>query len=246
MVESDLIFYKRNRFGIFVKYNSPEEHSHFAKHIIIAENPILFKIEGENLLSSGLIIQSNVSHKLEYEEGEIIFTMLIDEGSKFSDYLDDNFLMDRRCIELPEEILEKSKLFLKELKIRELDKYLMENLYIDDDENREVDDRIKKAIDYIEEIETIDSTLFKKISAITYLSESRFSHLFREEMGTSFKNYILHKRIQRVCELVMIYGYSITDAAIEAGFSSSSHFSTACKNKFGISLTDFMNSLNWK
>ncbi len=75
-----------------------------------------------------------------------------------------------------------------------------------------------------------------------FLSKSRFLHLFKEEVGIDLKNYLLLKRMEKVYRAVIQKHMRITEAAIMAGFSSSSHFAEACKKHYGISLTDFMSA----
>jgi AraC-like DNA-binding protein len=65
------------------------------------------------------------------------------------------------------------------------------------------------------------------------LSPSRFLHLFRDQTGTSFRRYRLWARMLRA-GAVMGAGRNLTAAAIEAGFCSPSHFSSAFHGMFGL------------
>ena len=51
---------------------------------------------------------------------------------------------------------------------------------------------------------------------------------------------IAQKKFEKAFILMFVKGYSITDAAVGAGFSSSSHIATAFKNHFGISISKFV------
>ncbi len=76
-----------------------------------------------------------------------------------------------------------------------------------------------------------------KAAAFACMSVSRFQHIFRDVTGTTFRRYRLWKRMTIVAHHLAAQA-SLTDAATEAGFSSSSHLSTAFKDMFGIRPSD--------
>lgn len=65
------------------------------------------------------------------------------------------------------------------------------------------------------------------------LSSGRARHLFAEETGLPFRTYLLWRRLMRTVELFSA-GASLTDAALGAGFSDSSHLSRTFRRMFGI------------
>ncbi len=73
------------------------------------------------------------------------------------------------------------------------------------------------------------------------LSTSRFQHLFRAAMGVPFRRYRLWSRMARVAH-VLADGGNLTQAALEAGFASSAHFSAAFRTMFGLSPTQLLAS----
>lgn len=70
-------------------------------------------------------------------------------------------------------------------------------------------------------------------AGIACLSESRFSHLFVEQVGLPFRTYLLWRRLTIAVER-MAAGGSLTSAAHEAGFADSAHFSRTFLRMFGI------------
>ena len=66
------------------------------------------------------------------------------------------------------------------------------------------------------------------------LSPGRARHLFVEQTGLAFRKYLLWLRISRALAL-FARGASLTQAAHEAGFSDSAHFSRTFRRMFGIS-----------
>ena len=65
------------------------------------------------------------------------------------------------------------------------------------------------------------------------LSSSRLSHLFSEKTGISLKSYLTLHQLQRAFRAIL-QGSSITDAAMNAGFDSPSHFASTAKRLMGL------------
>jgi AraC-like DNA-binding protein len=65
------------------------------------------------------------------------------------------------------------------------------------------------------------------------LSQSRFLHLFKSETGLPYRRYRLWMRIGAALATVRAGG-TLTEAAHSAGFSSSSHFTSAFTGMFGM------------
>ena len=65
------------------------------------------------------------------------------------------------------------------------------------------------------------------------LSESRFSHLFRKQIGMPVRSYRRWVRLGTAL-VRALGGLSFTQSALEAGFSDASHFSRSCRQTFGL------------
>lgn len=72
------------------------------------------------------------------------------------------------------------------------------------------------------------------------LSKSRLAHLFSEQTGVTLKSYLQFKRIERAFRQ-MAYGHTITEAAYETGFSSSSHIASSSRKLTGMKLRELLN-----
>ncbi|MFN0116235.1 MAG: helix-turn-helix domain-containing protein [Paracoccaceae bacterium] len=70
-------------------------------------------------------------------------------------------------------------------------------------------------------------------AGIACLSESRFSHLFVREVGLQFRTYMLWRRLMRAVDGIAA-GASLTEAAHDAGFADSAHFSRTFLRMFGV------------
>lgn len=109
---------------------------------------------------------------------------------------------------------------------------LIERLAASSSSTPNVDPRLAKVLDKL----LADPEL--RISArdaagIACLSESRFSHLFVEQVGLPFRTYLLWLRLSVAVDR-MVGGGSLTSAAHDAGFADSAHFSRTFVRMFGV------------
>jgi len=65
------------------------------------------------------------------------------------------------------------------------------------------------------------------------LSESRLNKLFKDQIGIPITKYRLQLRLS-IGIILLAAGYKVTEAAYEAGFSSSAHFSTCFSDMIGV------------
>ena len=104
----------------------------------------------------------------------------------------------------------------------------------------EFDQRIAMLLRMIDTCDC-DETLHqvKYIAKEMSISESRLSHLFKEETGIPLKSYIVLHKLQRVYQRIFD-GARFTNAAIESGFDSSSHFAFNNKKMTGMAARDII------
>jgi len=95
-----------------------------------------------------------------------------------------------------------------------------------------IDVRLRAALDRIRAAPGAAFTL-AEVAAAAALSPGRFRHLFVEQVGISFRAYVLWTRINRAVSLAMD-GASWTDAAHEAGFADSAHLTRTFRRMFGV------------
>lgn len=75
------------------------------------------------------------------------------------------------------------------------------------------------------------------VASTLNLSQGRFLHLFKEQMGIAWRPYLLWRRM--LCAVaLLISGKSATEAAHVAGFSDSAHLSRSFRSMFGLSIRD--------
>jgi AraC-like DNA-binding protein len=73
------------------------------------------------------------------------------------------------------------------------------------------------------------------------LSVSRFLHLFKQEVGVPFRPFRAWKRARSLLDLVSRSG-SLTDMALDSGYTDSSHFSNSVRNTYGVKASEMVAS----
>jgi AraC-like DNA-binding protein len=79
----------------------------------------------------------------------------------------------------------------------------------------------------------------KSLANTVYLSESRLRSLFKDVTGVPLHRYVLWNKIRFATNQIMA-GDSVNEAAIEAGFTDSSHFHKMMVKMFGESPSGFL------
>jgi len=97
---------------------------------------------------------------------------------------------------------------------------------------QKMDERILRAIHFMKNSENENMNL-KQIADLISLSPGRFYHLFKQETGLTFRQFILH--LKMVNSLHAIHNHhTLTHASHFGGFSDQSHFIKTFKKAFGI------------
>ena len=94
------------------------------------------------------------------------------------------------------------------------------------------DPRVQKIIDFVAARLDGPITLSAAAKAVG-LSPGRVRHLFVEQTGLPFRTYLLWLRLTKAVG-IFAGGGSLTEAAHEAGFADSAHFSRTFRRMFGI------------
>lgn len=100
------------------------------------------------------------------------------------------------------------------------------------------DKRLRRALIYIH-------THFQKPIAAADVAEyigyspNYFSNIFKKQIGTAFQNYLQDLRLNFAMNILKFSDISVTEACLESGFRTLSHFISTFKNKFGCSPENF-------
>ncbi len=93
-----------------------------------------------------------------------------------------------------------------------------------------IDPRIAHSIVSIRH--TSNPTL-KEISQAIHLSSSRFSHLFKQQTGISFREFVLYTKLVKSLKAIYLH-QSLTDSSYSGGFADQAHFTRTYFKAFGI------------
>jgi AraC family transcriptional regulator len=81
------------------------------------------------------------------------------------------------------------------------------------------------------------------LAQLIKLSQSHFTHLFRQSTGKSPYQYLLQLRVDRATELLKLGGLSIADVAVAVGFYDQSHLTKQMKRLLGFTPRQFRQRL---
>ena len=96
----------------------------------------------------------------------------------------------------------------------------------------------------IERMRNLDTELSLQVLAKeSGYSRVHFSRMFRAATGYAPHNYLLKLRVDRVRELLLSSTLSLTEIALECGFSSHSHLSRVFRQVLGATPSEYRRSL---
>lgn len=108
----------------------------------------------------------------------------------------------------------------------------------------EYDNRIGKVIEYLNKNDLEYDSMIKTLRAITNLSESRLSHLFKLNIGISLKKYLIWTRLKSTVKIHLNSKDDLFSALIKSGFYDHPHYSKNFKSMLGIKPSSAYNSRN--
>ncbi len=106
---------------------------------------------------------------------------------------------------------------------------------------RKTDARIQIIFDYIADLEEKKAGL-AELARLVNLSESRLAHIFKDQVGIPVRRFLLWARMMATLKSV-IHTQSLTEAAMNAGFSDSAHFTRTFRQMFGVTPSLYIKNL---
>jgi AraC-like DNA-binding protein len=107
------------------------------------------------------------------------------------------------------------------------------------DTSHALDTRIDKVVQLIKE-DISQSYSVEELANRVNLSPTRLVHLFKEQTGVPIRRFRQWNRMKAVVAWVAAGG-TLTEAALQAGFSDSAHLSRAFRNMFGLKPSFLLN-----
>ncbi|MCD4831894.1 MAG: PocR ligand-binding domain-containing protein [Anaerohalosphaeraceae bacterium] len=98
--------------------------------------------------------------------------------------------------------------------------------------------QIKPAIDYIE-ANYREPVNLADIAEAAYLSVSRLSHIFKEQMGVTLVDYLTSVRIEHAKAILISTDKNCTEACFDSGYNNQSYFTRIFKSLVGVTPKQF-------
>ena len=229
-------------------YRQPEFHKHLAQHII-------FSLEGTMVCQTsemskvecrGIVIDGETLHTVD-GFGREMLVFILDDTTDLAEQINEKYLCNESSRVLSDILCDQITTMWKTLSIQDVLRFCRQcfNLLGISEKNTTVSDqRIAGALLQILRMKEISETTILKLSNSCCLSQSRFSHLFKKQTGISLNSYLVLSKLRKAYYYLSL-GHNITTAALEAGFSSSSHFAATSKTMLGLTGSDVRKNWEW-
>jgi AraC-like DNA-binding protein len=221
-------------------------HSHNTLQLILdTQKDFRFKTSSSGWATyKSLIIKENVSHQLD-TNGSVQLIIYLDAGTRIAQAIKSKYLAENEIQPLDLNVfhfvnsseLQRALLMPDPSIFESVIKRVLACLSLEI-ENVRTDPRILLAEQTISTTHPQDITI-RSVADKVCLSESRLRSLFKKVTGASLYRYMLWNKIWYATNQIMA-GYSVNEAAIDAGFTDGSHFHKMMVQMFGISPSKFL------
>ena len=185
----------------------------------------VFRSIGENNLSSSLF--------LNYLAMDMYFTMvrfLRQLGRRVDE-------IDEKCGDINTVL--KNRVTVEEIR-RYLSDYLRELITLRDQNTEKRYGRIlREAVSYIDENYDRDDISLNKVAETVGMSPNHFSSIFSQEMGMTFIEYLISRRMQKAKELLRTTQMRSSEIAYRVGYRDPHYFSSTFKKMQGITPREY-------
>ncbi len=98
---------------------------------------------------------------------------------------------------------------------------------------------LHKAIEYIDENFDKEDISLNVVSSVANISPNHFSAIFSQEMGVTFIEYLIGKRMERAKELLMTTDMRSSEIAYQVGYKDPHYFSFTFKKTQGMTTKEY-------
>lgn len=206
------------------------EHSHNATQIVVGlRGDVKILINGEWKVGNFFIIPPNIKHKTVFL-GMVAMMYADSEDARFDS-------KDSPSISISDEIKKKLlESFHSPPDVQGAEKIydeVLKQVGFSRPRSGSIDGRVLKCLKYIDAHYT-ESLTMERMCTELQIPESTVSHLFSKEVGIPFRRYLIWKRLKSSVYHFLNSSCSLTEAAVEAGFSDQPHFTKCFKEIFGV------------
>lgn len=242
------------------EYFSPHWHEHIELHYILkgrtticCNHQVIQASQGEVIIVNSNELHVGTSDTGRMEAIVIIFALdsftkdLVQQNVLFQPLIQEDKWLNRLFTSIYQENQNKQsgyKLACKGM-IYELIAYLVRNYGVENLSEREGAkrkrelERLNTVLQYIGNNYSEPVTI-PQLAKMMHVSEGRFGHLFKENVGKSPLNYINEVRLKKTVHLLQQGRFNVSEAALEAGFCDINHFGRQFKKYYGCTPTEFI------
>ena len=234
-------FYFQDHLMLITEKEPEKPHRHLASHLVLSlDCDMEWEVAGEKIKCRGIYIDSNVEHVC-FTKGHFVLFMFF-KTSSWACSMEESLLKGEPYALIDETLVEKVCGIVKSVEDinnppepEVLDEAILSACNFSNNLERRYDSRIADAIATMENTETISENTIAQLAEGAFLSQSRFSHLFKEQTGMSLASWIAFEKLRKTYKN-LLNGKNITESCMLAGFDSPSHCAASCTKMFGISL----------
>ncbi len=231
------IYWDSDKISMLTDHLDSSAHSHgMIQFFLCLEDELEIKVGKEKLKCSSVLVNKNVRHSFKANK-KLHFTCVIEPVSDIGRELK-CFLQDKDYYVLDDgkaNEIKKMAFPMKDTFDKGTYTVLMTRIYECFNityAQKQYDSRILEFLTMLEHC-SCDEHSIEEYAGKLFLSPSRFSHLFREQVGITLKNYLTLHQLERAFQ-GMLMGKRITEAALDVGFDSPSHFAATVKRMMGL------------
>lgn len=239
MTQEKRLWLARDR-ALFVGELPPTRlHAHAAPVLLIGmSGPITLKFaDGRHETCHSALVDAGVDHELD-SGGEYMASLYLEPDAPESRLLNAGWLSDQPVVFDPIAPCHRTRSLMRALQSFNLAQILPASAL---GQQTTLDKRIARSMDYLRNLGDLPFNR-ANLAGQVHLSESRFNHLFRAEVGISFRRYRSWSRLRSVIYHVA-KDQSLTDAALNAGLHDSAHLSRMFQSMIGLAPTQVFRGL---
>jgi len=215
-------------------------HSHHAIQVSMAlRGEFTLEVRDGLVRGGAAVVAPDAEHAFEAEG--VVAHLFVDPDGQLGRAMMSERLSGASVVPLPPERLARLPALLlatfddphrTDASLVELGRALLSQVAADGEQDRRPEARVRKMAAWA--AARIDKPIaLVDAAAQVGLSSGRARHLFVQQTGLPFRTYLLWLRLTKAIELFSA-GATLTDAALDAGFSDSSHLSRTFRRMFGI------------
>ena len=214
-------------------------HAHHAIQIVVAlEGEVAAcGTDGQWRTGRGIVIGPDVEHS--YDSRDALAMMLfVDPESTEGVWLGSSLpyeitvVPEHRVLACATELTRFRECPLQSLEIGALIRHCVQSLSAGAPPARRLDSRVTRVLQNIQRSDDLRISL-ESAAAAAFLSPSRFAHLFKQQLGLSFRRYLLWRKVTRAMLAIGREG-TATAAAHAADFADAAHLTRTFCQVFGI------------